>query len=345
MEIREITDKYLWEDFLLRCSEKTFLQSWNWGEFNILMGSKIWRLGIFHEGKIMGMSLVVKVSAKRGTFLFIPHGPVILNRISVQDKKEILELIIIHLSDIAKEENASFIRVSPIFLENKENKNIFEELGFREAPMHAPAYESTWKLDIYPKEDELLMNMRKTTRYLIKKASENVDILIRKTSDEKYIEIYQKLNKIVSKRQHFIPFSDNYIKNEFEVFKKDNNVMFLFGEYKGEVVAGAIIIFWSGIAFYHQAASIGKFSKFSIPYLLQWEAIKEAKNKGCVIYDFWGFTDPKIFPNHPWAGPTLFKMGFGGYKENYVKTQDFIISNRYWFNYIIELFRKHKRGL
>ena len=41
-----------------------------------------------------------------------------------------------------------------------------------------------------------------------------------------------------------------------------------------------MIIFWSGMAFYHQAASLKKFAKFSIPYLLQWEAIKEAKKRG-----------------------------------------------------------------
>ena len=52
------------------------------------------------------------------------------------------------------------------------------------------------------------------------------------------------------------------------------------------------------------------------------EAIKEAKKRGCKVYDFWGFTDPEKFPKHPWAGPTLFKMGFGGHKEEYVKTQD-----------------------
>ena len=110
-------------------------------------------------------------------------------------------------------------------------------------------------------------------------------------------------------------------------------------------MAGAIIIFWSGIAFYHQAASVGKFSKLSIPYLLQWEAIKEAKNRHCKIYDFWGFTDPDKFPAHPWAGPTLFKMGFGGYKQEYIKTQDFVVSKKYWLNYIIERFRKARRGL
>jgi len=118
MEIKEIINKEEWEGFLLRCVEKTFLQSWNWGDFNVLMGSKIWRLGVYSENKLISVALVCKVSAKRGTFLFIPHGPVVLGGATGKDKKDILELIILHLSDTAKEEKASFIRISPIFLEN-----------------------------------------------------------------------------------------------------------------------------------------------------------------------------------------------------------------------------------
>ena len=30
MEIKEIEDKEIWEDFLSLCRDKTFLQSWNW---------------------------------------------------------------------------------------------------------------------------------------------------------------------------------------------------------------------------------------------------------------------------------------------------------------------------
>ena len=345
MTLKEIINKDEWEGFLETCAEKTFLQSWNWGEFNLANNQKIWRFGIYAEDKIIAVCLVVKVMAKRGTFFSIPHGPVTTEGLDQKDKTEILQAILFRLSEISKEENASFIRVSPLFEKTEDNKNMFWELRFRNSPMHASAYEATWKLDIYPEESELLANMRKTTRYLIKKTAENPDIQIEKSADPKNIAVYQKLNKEVSKRQKFTPFSDNFIKNEFEIFNKDNQVVFLFGKYKGEVVAGAMVIFWSGIAFYHQAASIGKFSKLSIPYLLQWEAIKEAKSKNCAIYDFWGFTDPEKFPKHPWAGPTLFKMGFGGYKKEYVQTQDFVLSQKYWINYIIEKIRKIRRGL
>ncbi len=354
MELREIQNKEEWESFLLQCAEKTFLQSWNWGEFNLVMQAsfakasagqgKIWRFGIYFGDKLIAVALAIKVSARRGTFLFVPHGPVIISGLDFKDKKEILEILLSELKEYAKEENASFIRLSPILEDNNENKKIFVELEFRQAPIHASAYEATWKLDIYPPEEELLKNMRKTTRYLIKKTSENPDISIEKSADSKDIKIYQQLNKKVSQRQKFVPFSDTFIKNEFDIFAKDNQSLFLFGKNKGEIAAGAMIIFWSGVGFYHQAASVGKFAKLSIPYLLQWEAIKEVKNRGCAIYDFWGFTDPEKFPRHPWAGPTLFKMGFGGYKKEYIKTQDYIISQKYWINYIIEKIRKLRCG-
>ena len=345
MELREIKNKEELESFLLNCTEKTFLQSWNWGEFNEKMGSKIWRFGAYNNGILTAAVLVVKVSAKRGTFLFIPHGPIFLENLTQENKKEILELLVVQLVDMSKEEKASFIRLSSLLQGNEDNTRMFEELNFRFSPMPASAYEATWKLDIFPTEEELMKNMRKTTRYLIKKAAENKDITIEISTDPKDIEVYQKLNKEVSKRQKFIPFSANSIKNEFEVFAKDRGVIFIFGKYKDKVTAGAMVIFWSGVGYYHQAASMGHFAKLSIPYLIQWQAIKEAKRRGCNVYDFWGFTDPEKYPHHPWAGPTLFKMGFGGYKTEYIKTQDFVISNAYWINYIIEKIRRFKRGL
>ena len=162
------------------------------------------------------MALVTKVVAKRGTFLFIPHGPEILESLPEKDKKEILQLILTRLIEIGKEENANFIRVSPLLEDSQANQNIFADLGFTAAPMHSSAYEATWKLDL-TKED-LLRDMRKTTRYLIKKCRDNPDISIEISNNPKDIEIYQKLNKEVAKRQKFVPFSDQFIKNEFEIF-------------------------------------------------------------------------------------------------------------------------------
>lgn len=335
MEVKQIEDKTVWEGFLLEQRDKTFLQSWNWGEFQEKMGNKIWRLGVFEGSSLVGLALVAKVAAKRGTFLLIQHGPL----------GKGFGVLFGELKKIAKEEGASFIRVAPLLKRNEENKKLFSSLGFKPSPMHASAYEATWKMDLSPSEEELLAGMRKTTRYLIRQTLKNKDIVIEKSDRLEDIELYQKLNVEVAKRQGFVPFSLEHTKNELETFLRDGQALLLFGKYQGEVAAVALVIFWSGIGFYHQAASSVKHSKLSIPYLLQWEAIREAKSRGCALYDFWGYVDPIENPKHPWAGPTLFKMGFGGRVFQYLETQDLPLSSKYWLTFIFEKIRRLKRGL
>ncbi len=350
MIVSEIKDKNIWEDFLLECKEKTFLQSWNWGEFNKIMGNKIWRLGVYDNKELLLVVLAVKVIAKRGTFFMVQHGPTIAQSAKRKAQNNSLKLktlkfLLSELKKIAKEESCSFIRIAPLLAKNEENKKLFQNLGFRKAPMHVNAYEATLKLNLIHSEEELLTKMRKTTRYLIRQALKNSDIKIIKSNQVKDIQIYDKLNQEVANRQRFIPFPFKYIKNEFQVFAKDGQALWFFGKYQSKIVAAALVVFWSGIGFYHQAALSPKYHKIPIAYLLQWEAIKEAKKQGCNQYDFWGYVDPKKEPKHPWAGPTLFKMGFGGQSYEYLKTQDLPLSWKYWPIYIFEKLRKLKRNL
>ena len=153
------------------------------------------------------------------------------------------------------------------------------------------------------------------------------------------------MHEKVSLRQSFVPFSREYLENEFQSFLQDDGVLLFFGKYKGEIAAASFVVFWSGIGFYHHAVSLPQFSKLSIPYLLQWEALKEAKKRGCTLYDFWGYVDPKTQPKHPWAGPTLFKQGFGGEAKLYVKTQDYPLSKKYWVTAFFESIRRMRRHL
>src|SRR3989338_3367454 len=117
MEIREIQSKGEWEGFLEGCKDKTFLQSWSWGEFQEMMREKIWRFGVFENKNLVSVALVVKVKAKRGTFLLIPHGPVtkISNGQFLISKQKVLEALLDKLKQIAKEKDAGFIRINPIY--------------------------------------------------------------------------------------------------------------------------------------------------------------------------------------------------------------------------------------
>ena len=358
MEVKEIQNKKEWEDFLLSCQDKTFLQSWNWGEFNKLMGNKIWRLGVYESDTgLTSVALVVKIQAKRGTFLVIQHGfsmsEILLNKSGsfpqgikpYEQNREVLRKVRDKLKEIAREEGCSFIRVAPLLERSGENIKLFKDLGFREAPIHASAYEATWKLDLSLPEEELLKNMRKTTRYLIRQAQKNANIETFRRQNIDDVDIFYQIHQEVVKIQKFIPFSLEYLKNEFSAFLPDDRVSLFFGKYRGKIIAAAFVIFWSNIGFYHHAALLPKYHKIPIAYLLQWEAIKEAKKRGCKLYDFWGYVNPRENPKHPWAGPTFFKMGFGGRPYEYLKTQDFPLSKKYWLTYLFEKLRKTKRGL
>lgn len=342
LEVKEINNKDAWENFLKECQEKTFLQSWNWGEFQKARGEKIMRLGVFSQDRILGVVLVVKISAKRGTFLFLPHGPVIKYQ-TKNSEKEILEALLGELKKIAKKERAAFIRVSPICERNEENMSIFKNLGFRNAPIHMHA-ELTWELDLKPNEEEILKGMRKTTRYLIKQAEKNSEIKIIKSREPADLETFRDIYQETVLRHRFVPFSKDYLEKEFQAFKSSDEIIIFLGKYKEKVVSSAIIVFWQNCAFYHHGASLSEYNKIPVSYLLQWEVIKEAKSRGCQFYNFWGIAHD-TGKNHPWAGLTLFKQGFGGYKKEYVKTQDYALSFGYWPTYLFEKLRRLKRQL
>ena len=344
MEIKGIENKSLWENFLSECEERTFLQSWNWGEFQKRMGNKIWRLGVFKNSELFGIALVIKVEAKRGKFLFVPHGPVIkiFNFQFSIFKQKVLEILLEELKKIAKQEKCSFIRIAPIWERTTESEKIFKDLGFVTAPMHTHP-EITWELNLEKPEEDLLMDMRKTTRYLIKQGLKNEELKVEKSKDIKDIEVFNRLYQETVNRHHFVPFSLKYLKNEFLSFLPDDQVLIFKAIYKSEILASAIIIFWQGVAFYHQGASTQKYPKIPAAYLLQWEAIKEAKQRGCKIYNFWGIAETES-KKHPFWGLTLFKKGFGGYEKRYVRTQDLPLSFKYWFTHFFEKLRKKKRG-
>ena len=347
MQIKNISHKEDWGEILLLKEEKTFLQSWNWGEFQKKMGHKIWRLGIYENEKLIGYGLVIKMPiinlpSWKENFLLCPHGPVIKEG---NDEKEVIQKLLIKLRKIGKKEKSSFVRLTPLWLDKSKNQKIFKQLKFRQAPLSLHPPQIMWQLDIQEPLEGLLKKMRKTTRYLIKKGMKTPDLKVFSDTKENSLEEFFGLYEATVQRHHFAPFSLSCLKNELAVFSKGKEIKIFSVRFKDKIIASAIIIFWQNIAFYHQGASSGLCSnKVPGSYLLQWGIIQEAKKRGCKKYNFWGIA-PSNCPSHPWNGLSTFKKGFGGYKEKYIPAQDFVLSLKYWPNFVLEKCRKIKRKL
>jgi len=363
MTIREILKYKVWADFFNKNSSPSFLQSWEWGSFQKALGYRVLRLGIYNRGKLSAICLVIKIKSKKGSFLFIPHGPVMESQIQISNFKSQISNLKSYLTQIAKKEKFSFIRIAPILKNTPQNNQFFKDLNFKTAPIYMHA-ESVWTLPFFDEsihrnlsEEELLVKMRKTTRYSIRKAVRD-GVVIEKRTDKKAIDDFYKIYQETAKRENFIPFSKDYIKKEFEEFNKTGNAVFLFAKvHKIEVkapvlskslglfsnlLASALIIFTKSTAFYHQGASFH--TKIPAPYLLQWQAICEAKKRGCTNYNFWGIYDEesKRMPK-AWQGLTLFKTGFGGKKISYIPTQDYIVSPKYFLTFLFETLLSWRR--
>jgi len=347
--IKEINDKRIWNAFVTNAAPPTFLHAWEWGEFQECLNAPSLRLGAWEGDRLLAVALMIKIRAKRGSFLFCPHGPIFLegdSTLSIDDSNAdsplILKALTEHLIAIAKAEQFHFIRFAPILADTPAHRDIYAKLGFKPAPIHMHP-ELAWVLDLGPSEDDLLKAMRKTTRYSIRKAeSDGVTVSI--GSSDKDLEAFWAVYKTTVKRQHFTPFSLAYFKNELERFGANHAASIFIGSVNGEPVSAAFIIFDERSGYYHHGASSQAYPKIPASHLVLWSAIREAKRRGCHSFNFWGIS-PEDQPRHPWAGLSLFKKGFGGRAEAYVHAQDYIVSPMYWMNWIIERARKYFRGL
>lgn len=81
-------------------------------------------------------------------------------------------------------------------------------------------------------------------------------------------------------------------------------------------LAGAVVLMHQKTAYYYYAACMPAGKQLYLPYLVVWELMKEAKKRGCKVWDWEGIVDER-WPNKGWKGFTHFKKSFGGYEVEF----------------------------
>lgn len=338
MQIKFVPQVEEWEKFVSSEEFTLFVQSARYIDFYKKLDEQGFLVGIYDEEKLVGGSVVVTTHAKRGNFLYLPYGPIL----PLHKEEESLRLLMNFLKDLGKKKNCDVIRVSPFLDDTPSNKKMFQSVGLRPAPMHVLA-ENTWILDITPTSETLLKNMNKNHRNLIRRC-EREGVVIKKTTDIARLEGLDTLLNTTAKRHNFKRFSKKYIESEFQSYLPDNVVLFEAYLPDGTLDGAAVIMFYGTMAAYRHSASLNTNPKLPTSYLLQWEVILEAKKRGQKWYNFWGIAPDGATAEHPFFGITHFKKGFGGEKKDLLHCYDLPVSKKYWFNWIIETFRRLNRG-
>jgi lipid II:glycine glycyltransferase (peptidoglycan interpeptide bridge formation enzyme) len=334
---QRITEKSVWEKFILSRPEANFLQSWNWGVFHEKLGKKVFRLAIVKDDVIVAGALCVCEKAKRGTYLTIAGGP-----LADWNDEKVLTAFMNAAQQLAREQKCLFVRIRPQEIDSPALRKTVQLLHYTESPMHLTA-DLTLQLDLTKSEEELLAGMRKNTRYDVRRAQrEGIEVKI--SEDPNEIQAFFDVQLEVAKKHHFIPFSYQFLYEQFVTFAADGQAK-LFHSYKdGALLATAFILFYHDEAVYHYGISTPANDRLPGSYACQWAAICWAKAQGGKKYNFWGIA-PEDKPDHRFAGVSLFKRGFGGVEVQYLPAHDLPVSWKYGFVKIFETVRKNRRKL
>ena len=322
-----------WEKVIEKYPEANFLQSPEYGKMNEILGFKV----ITEDFGGKGRALMIVRDAKRGRYLEIPCGP-----LTNWQNKTVIEETFKKIVEIAKREKCVFVRVRPQLVNNQENLQILAGLGLKKAPMHLAA-EHTVMIDLTKSEDELLANMRRQTRYEVRRATKQ-GIIVDRNNDEAIFKEFRKVQAETAKRQGFIPPNLKTLIAEKEAFG-ENIAIYVARTTDGEPIAYGMIIKNGKEGDYYEAASTPLNRKMPGAYALLWQVMKSLKSEGYERFNLWGIA-PAGQPNHRYAGVTTFKTGFGGEVVEYVPEHDLVINKiGYMKDLIVETARKKRRHL
>ena len=225
---------------------------------------------------------------------------------------------------------------------NEKNLKLLKALGLKKSPMHLAA-EHTVMIDLLKSEEDLLKNMRRQTRYEVRKA-EKLGIKVRKDCSREIFDEFHQEQVKTAKRQNFIPPDLKTLLAELEAF--GNNIEIYVAETaENQKIAYGLIIKDGREGDYYEAASTELNRKLPGAYALLWQAMRDLKEEGYERFNLWGIA-PAGQPNHRYAGVTTFKTGFGGEIVEYVPAHDLVIyKTKYLKNLIVETARKKRRHL
>ena len=322
-----------WKKIVEKYPEANFLQSPEYGKMNKILGEKVVEENFSEKGS----AIMIVRDAKRGRYLEIPCGPLI----DWGDKAATRE-VIDEIINIAKNEKCVFVRLRPQLKNSAENLQKMSALGLKKAPMHLAA-EHTVMIDLTKPKDELLANMRRQTRYEVRRAGK-LGITVEKYNSDEIFKEFQKVQAETAKRQGFVPPSLKTLLAEKKAFG-NNIIIYIAKTSEGEPVAYGLIIKSGEEGDYYEAASTELNRKLPGAYALLWKVMQDLKDEGYKRFNLWGIA-PAGQPNHRYAGVTTFKTGFGGEIVEYVPAHDMIINKLgYMKDLIVETARKKKRHL
>lgn len=292
-----------WNIFLENHPNAHLLQMGEWGELKNNFGWKPVRFVLNNE---VGAQILFRRLPLGLTLGYMPK-PVFSGQWTVISDQFWREVDL-----VCKKNHAVFLKIEPDALVDEFN---FQPSTFK-LSTHNIQPPHTITISINDTEEQILARMKPKCRYNIRLA-EKKGITIRAWDD---IPAFHEMMTVTGGRDKFGVHSKEYYQRAYELFHPKGACELLVAEFEGKPLASLMVFANGKRAWYVYGASNDQERNRMPTYLLQWEAIRWAKARGCDEYDLWGVPDEneetleaQFESRHDglW-GVYRFKRGFGG---------------------------------
>jgi lipid II:glycine glycyltransferase (peptidoglycan interpeptide bridge formation enzyme) len=355
-------DARTWDPIIASLQNPHLLQTWEWGEFKARNQWAPTPIFWYGEGpKITYYPFPKKESTTSGQsplaaalvlerkitiagrgggqlkVLYVPKGPILHDWGNERLRRRVVD----DLRDFSKQKQAIFIKIDPDVREGTgiigDQNEIVDPVGqvVLDDLLHRGwkysdeqvQFRNTVIIDLTTSEEEILSRMKQKTRYNVRLAGRK-GVKVRLGGMEDLASVYNMYAE-TSVRDGFLIRDQDYYYAAWGNFLQAKMADLFIAEVDGKPVAALILYYFAGKAWYLFGMSY-KLHREKMPsYLLQWEAIKSAKARGCTVYDLWGA--PDVFDSSdPMWGVYRFKEGLGGQVVRHIGAWDLPIRPFYY---------------
>ena len=285
-------------------------------------------IGIYEQKNLLSYTLLEKRTIGLGQYgFFAIGGPV------GQDDDKIKEVLSGALQELARKENVVFIQVEPL--------SVFSLPHFKTGHYKDFIEKHTAVIDLTQDEETILARMKQKGRYNIRVAEKSGVIVEQVASNPENLDIFYRLLTETTERDSFAANSPEYFQTFLAYLEKNKLGGLSFATKESEVIAAGIFVFTGNTALYYYGASSSDNAKrkYMATYLLQWEMVREAKKRGCEVFDFLGIAAPDSKDSHL-AWVTDFKLKLTPETKQWPESQ--ICVMKWWWWMVLKMMRSIK---
>jgi lipid II:glycine glycyltransferase (peptidoglycan interpeptide bridge formation enzyme) len=324
MQTVEVKNKQEWEEYLSRCQRSSFLQTWEWGEFQKSLDRKTRKLAIFCNERLLGVSLCVIEKSRFLKYAYCPRGPLLIKD-NIQNYTQVLGA----LKEYWEKERVGCLKIDPAFVAGTNLARVPDQLGFRHSVNFIQS-EHNWMIDLVGENEEDLFKwcrehgMSKNYPTYIRRARRK-GVKVEFSKEKKDWDLFHTYLQLSGENKGFEVKSKQYYINMWEYLGKESDILRLgIAKQDDKILAMIVIAVYGDEISTLYSAQTDRDSNLRSTMLLRWECMLLGQKEGIKRFNNWGvLPDERYEKGNPGYGYSHYKRSFGGYLESIERTYEY----------------------